>query len=181
MIDIDLARTAVAYDPETGLFRAKEAPASSFKDGKRSAQARANLRNGMMRDRQCGTQNERGYVRVRILGASVYAHRLAWALTHGQWPNKIDHINGDRSDNRIANLRSVDSLENGHNQRLRKNNTSGVLGVRWNKNAQKWIARIFFNGREINLGAFENRDDAVAARSQAEIEHGFHPNHGRRT
>lgn len=93
----------------------------------------------------------------------------------------IDHIDGDKLNNRVENLRNVSQVENGQNHVRRKNNTSGVMGVRWDDRRSMWHTRINVKYQTIFLGYFQNFDDAVVARRTAEIEHGFHQNHGRTT
>ncbi len=97
----------------------------------------------------------------------------------GEPSGEIDHINGDRTDNRICNLRDVTSAGNSCNRRRQDRNTSGVTGVAWDKRASRWQARIGLNGKQKYLGYFDSLDEAVAARKAAELELGFHPNHGR--
>lgn len=104
-----------------------------------------------------------GYVVVQILGRSYRAHRLIWALKHGRWPaGQIDHLNGVRSDNRIANLREVTTSENMQNRaEPRKGpHSSGLLGVSWHKGRQKWEAYICINGRRHHLGRFVEKEHA---------------------
>ncbi len=91
----------------------------------------------------------------------------------------IDHINGIRDDNRWENLRPVNRATNQKNMKLFANNTSGVPGVRKSPNGLKWVSRIFTEGKEVHLGTFKNKEDAVAARKKAEIDYGVHANHGR--
>lgn len=116
-----------------------------------------------------------GYRKVYLDGGVYYTHRLIWKLLYGEDPAEIDHINGNRSDNRITNLRSVCHLENMRNTKKMSNNSSGVMGIYWLKDRSKWRASI---GRE-SLGDFDKLEDAAAARKQAEKEYGYHPNHGR--
>ena len=96
-----------------------------------------------------------GYRKIGLLGNRFYAHRLAWLLHYGEWPTEfLDHINGDRSDNRIANLREADSVINSQNQRRSHDgNVSGLLGV--SKHRNKWQAHIRTSGRNIYLGTFQ--------------------------
>ena len=116
----------------------------------------------------------------RIHGLHFLAHRVAWALSYGHWPeNQIDHINGNPLDNRIGNLRDVSSSQNARNRRLSKANKSGVPGVFWLKDRNRWWAKIRHGGRNISLGRFACKDDAVRARKRAEARFGYHPNHGR--
>lgn len=98
----------------------------------------------------------------------------------GEDPNDIDHINGDPSDNRFVNLRNVSHQDNGRNMKLNKASTSGCPGVGFDKRRNVWCARIHLNYRNKFLGQFKSFDEAVAARRAAEVEFGFHENHGQR-
>lgn len=92
------------------------------------------------------------------------AHRLAWLYVYGVWPNGIlDHINGNRRDNRIANLRPCTPRQNLANSRLRSNNTAGVKGVWYDKDRDKWAARIRRDGKRVMLGRFETKEEAAEA------------------
>ncbi|EMC4554010.1 HNH endonuclease [Cronobacter sakazakii] len=121
-----------------------------------------------------------GYMRVEINKKPIGCHSVIWAMTHGCYPSgMIDHINGDRSDNRLINLRVTDYDGNAKNQRVPRNNKSGAIGVHWNIQIDKWMASIRVSNKLIHLGCFDDIDDAVSARKKAEVEYGFHPNHGR--
>lgn len=121
-----------------------------------------------------------GYLSGGVYGRLYLAHRIIWAIVYGAWPaGQIDHINGNRADNRISNLRVVSNAENGKNQKRPADNASGVIGVYWNKRAKKWHARISVSGKVTSLGYFKNINDAASARKAAEAEYGYHPNHGR--
>ena len=122
--------------------------------------------------------NERGYRKIGVDGKKHYAHRVAWVFVHGQINDQIDHINHDRSDNRIQNLREVTHIENHRNHKKKKNNTSGITGVWWNKANSVWCSEIKANNKKIYLGSFANKFDATEVRREAEIEYGFHQNHG---
>ena len=118
----------------------------------------------------CGNNvDSKGYKRVCFKGKQYRAHRIAWLLHYGEMPTKhIDHINGNKLDNRIANLRLADISENARNAKISKDNTSGYSGVTYHKKAKKWAASIMYNRKQIYLGVFENILDAVQARKQAE-------------
>lgn len=122
----------------------------------------------------------KGYLAGSIRDKPAKAHRVAWAIHFGEWPNgMIDHINQDRADNRITNLRVVGHIENGRNAKRHRTNTSGVTGVGWVKNKCRWRAMIKVGGHNHYIGMFLNFEDAVEARRAAEAEYGFHENHGR--
>jgi len=121
-----------------------------------------------------------GYMVGAIMKTKVYAHRVVWAMTHGEWPRgQIDHINGVRDDNRPENLRETDSLGNGKNACIKASNTSGVTGVTWHCKRGKWQAYITSDRKQRCIGSFKTKADAIAARKAAEISLGFSQNHGR--
>lgn len=137
-------------------------------------------RDGRFAGKPAGRVGGKGYREIAISGRRFQAHRLAWFLATGTWPSEeIDHINGDKADNRLANLREVSHAENGRNQPRPSNNRSGVIGVGWNATAGKWAARIKVDGWSRFLGYFDDVSGAAKARKAAELEHGFHQNHGR--
>lgn len=121
-----------------------------------------------------------GYRRGRVLYDHYQAHRIIWTLVTGEWPDEIDHINGVRTDNRIANLRNVSSADNAKNLKMMARNESGRVGVFWSNSSSRWIAKITVQRKGIRLGAFSCKQAAIAAREEAERKYGFHPNHGRR-
>jgi hypothetical protein len=120
-----------------------------------------------------GRLDTKGYLRVRLLGCELKAHRIAWLLTYGEWPRaEIDHINGCPSDNRITNLRDVSVAENGWNRnKAMRNNRSGLLGVSAVKG--KFHAQIKARGRAHFLGVFDTAERAHEAYLAAKKE--LHP------
>ena len=126
---------------------------------------------------EAGSLGQKGYRQICISGRVYKTARVIWFYANGEWPATIDHINHERSDNRLCNLRSVTNAENCRNQSNASNNTSGVSGVSWHKAASKWQAQIMGNGKAIHLGLFNNMADAITARSNAKVEYGFHQNH----
>lgn len=181
MIEIELLREFLAYDPETGLLVWRKRDIVHFKAGKQSAEQNAAAWNALYADNPAFTSRHAcGYRTGSILSHSYLAHRVAWAIVHAEWPGEIDHINGDRADNRIANLRNVTRQENLRNAKLPVTNTSGRIGVYASGSAKKpFSAGIRVDGKKIHLGHFSTVEEAIAARSKAEITHGFHGNHGR--
>lgn len=111
-----------------------------------------------------GTISKDGYVKVWINQKSYMAHRLAWLYVYGEFPNSvIDHINGDRSNNQIVNLRSCSVKQNSQNQKIRKNNTSGFKGVHWDGKKLGWVAQAQDNGKRKSIGLYLSAEDAGAA------------------
>lgn len=117
--------------------------------------------------------NNNGYIQISVDGILHRAHRLVWLYTHGYLPeNEVDHINRNRSDNRITNLRHVSRKCNSHNCKVSDKNSSGVAGISWDNKNKKWVAQIY-SGKQYNLGRFKEKLDAVFARWKAEIKYGF--------
>lgn len=122
----------------------------------------------------------KGYRRIIVDGVSYQAHRLIWLYMYGAFPkHHIDHINHNRSDNRLVNIREVTSAGNNKNLGLRKDNSSGVTGVRWRKQRNKWVAHIVVSKKQISLGHFDNKNEAICARLHANRLYKFHANHGK--
>ena len=120
-----------------------------------------------------------GYAKITINGKEYRLHRLAWLYVTGKHPkDTIDHINHNKLDNRFSNLRDITQQENCKNQSKPKNNTSGVVGVNWHKQANMWQARISIKEKRISLGFFVKFLDAVNARKNAEVLYNYHENHG---
>lgn len=120
------------------------------------------------------------YREVKFNGKTLKSHRVAWRLFYGEWPaGIIDHINGNGLDNRILNLRQVDAIDSARNKPMQRNNTSGVVGVNFYKKTGKWVAKISNKGRRITIGYYDDIESAAKARRCAEIELGYHANHGR--
>jgi hypothetical protein len=163
----------LAYDAETGALTWLARPREHFK-------TEAAYKYGLVRagTRAGGMDKSTGYMVVGLLNRLYYAHRICWALAHGEWPDVIDHANGDKTDNRAANLRSVSHAENTRNVPLTKANKSGIKGVSFVTREGKWRARIMVDYRDIHCGYWDTMEEAVAARQRALAEHGFHPNHG---
>lgn len=112
-----------------------------------------------------GRVDDRGYLTAKLDYRIYYLHRAAWLYMTGTWPaNDIDHIDQNKSNNRWRNLREATRKQNIENGPRRKNNTSGEIGVTWNKLEKKWVARITHKRKKLSLGYFVNFDDAVAAR-----------------
>lgn len=120
------------------------------------------------------TLKSKGYRWGRFFGFQLYAHRVAFAWVHGRWPcDGIDHVNRDRTDNRIANLREADSALNNRNIGMRRTNRSGVRGVCWCQRDKRWVATISHRNVSIRLGNFVDLEEAAKARRAAELKFGY--------
>lgn len=160
MISQKALKKELKYDSNTGIFtRLKNT--SNCKKGDTA-----------------GCERKDGYIVINIKGKLYRGHILAWIYVYGEVPMlHIDHINHNRSDNRIENLRLVTRSDNQKNRSLSKNNKSGVNGVGFYKN--RWHARIKVDKKQIHLGTFTEFHEAVNARKNAEVLYGFHKNHGK--
>lgn len=173
-------RKLLMYNPKTGKMFWKKRDLGWFRDNIRSAEAACRTWNTRYADKEAFTGfSGLGYKHGHVLGVQITAHRVAWVLHHGRWPNGcIDHINGIKDDNRIENLRDSSKSENARNALKPSDNTSGVCGVYWARGKKKWHARITVEGETHDLGYFNDLEDAARARKVAEIENGFTERHG---
>jgi hypothetical protein len=166
----------LSYDPATGEIRWKERPREHFANEaayKTHARRKAGELAGCVDD-------STGYLVIGLSNKLLYGHRVAWAISHGEWPDQqIDHINGRKLDNRAENLRCVSQAENSRNSTAKRIGSCDIAGVGFAKRERKWRARIMLDYRDIHLGYFDTMEEAAAARSAALVTHGFHPNHGR--
>lgn len=120
-----------------------------------------------------------GYKKGRILGRDLLAHRVIWAMRNKRWPiGEIDHIDGDKLNNRLSNLREVTSSTNSMNSARSTRNTSGVTGVSFNKASKKWVAYIQSQGKFRHLGSFHTKQEAKLARLAAQQSSDFTVRHG---
>ena len=175
-------RQLIDYDPETGALVWRVRDVSFFTDGGKSAIHSMRVWNAIYANKPAlSYKGLNGYFQGGILGRPYRAHRVAWAIYSGAWPeHEIDHINGKRSDNRIANLRSATSQENSKNRAISIKNTSGATGVSWREDHSRWVASIHKNGKPKYIGSFKSKDEAIQARAKASAECGYHANHGRK-
>jgi len=149
LLTADRARELLDYDPETGTLRWKIRVSQSVLAGA-----------------VAGTTDSYGYVRIIIDSHTYRAHRLAWLIFHGKWPdNELDHKNGCRSDNRLSNLRKATRGQNMFNKKKYANNTSGHTGI--SKRGAKFSAVYGRNGRPVRIGSFLTLEEAIAAREAA--------------
>jgi len=170
MLPVKIIRELLNYDPDAGTFTWKERGMKYFE---------TDVSRRIWNTRFAGkpalcTLAHNGYMYGAIFGENWSTHRIAWLFHTGKVPREVDHINGDRKDNRIVNLREVDRTANCRNMRIRRN-TSGAVGISWHRKGQAWVARL---GSK-HIGLYKNFEEAVAARKAAELANDYHPNHGR--
>lgn len=146
-------RELLHYDPETGIFTRRDS--------------------GVV----AGGIEVSGRITVGIDGKRFYAYRLAWLYMCGYWPTEdIDHIDGNKRNDRIGNLREATKSQNAQNLSKRKKNKHGLVGVCWDRSRQKWKASIIVNGKTINAGRFPTPELAHAAYCAAKAKyHTFNP------
>lgn len=139
-------RELLAYDEITGVLIWKESPSRNVKAGDIA-----------------GHKSSRGYIHIKVLGSAYLAHRLAWLHSRGEWPlGQIDHIDGNKTNNAIANLRDVSQSVNMQNRRTASiNSSSGLLGV--SRKGDRWEARIRTNGARRYIGSYATPEMAHAA------------------
>lgn len=173
-LPIEFWKECLCYDADSGTLLWKQRPIEHFK----SSQAHFTW-NKRFSNKPAGSPNDQGYIHIGMRHKLYKAHRIIWALYYGEYPSEsIDHINGNRRDNRIENLRVVTPSENSQNVKLRKNSTSGCVGVsRCNSGFRSYIN---VSGKRVHLGVFPSVEEALAVRKTAEIKHGYHENHGRK-
>lgn len=123
-----------------------------------------------------GFINHKGYRMVGISGKQYRAHRIVLAMEHGRWPPEdlvVDHIDGDRDNNRISNLRLCTHSENQHNRDIPSNNSTGLLGVSYDKEDRNWRASICVNRKRRRIGNYPTAEEAHQAYLNAKAE--LHP------
>jgi hypothetical protein len=171
---LDRLAEIIDYDPISGVMRWKR------KEGDDWQSMIWNTKNP---GKSIGFPDKDGYlqIKIKVLGKNRHLklHRVAWLIFYGQWPSGcIDHIDHNKTNNAIANLRSVDRASNQRNLPLRRNSSSGYTGVSWHKGKKAWRARITVGGKELMLGYFDCAKAASAVVQVAKIENGYHRNHG---
>lgn len=178
--DADVLKDLIHYDSESGSLTWKCRDAKYFNPSERfGAQQLANMWNGKCAGKPAFSRlTANGYLAGCVFGQMNLAHRVVWKMVYGDEPESIDHINGDKANNSIANLRRATPLEQSRNQKVYSNNISGHSGVTFTARG-KWKAQIHVRGRNVYLGCYTDKDEAISVRKKAERKFGFHRNHGR--
>lgn len=159
ILDHQEVRRILNYDRATGEFRWRARP------------DRDHSWNMQRVGEVAGAKSGPGYIYLNIRNKLWLGHRLAWLWMTGEMPSgQIDHVNGNRLDNRWANLRLATQKQNSANQGIRTNNISGVKGVSWEARTKKWRAQIMVDGRAKYIGSYHTIEEAAAARRTAELE-----------
>jgi hypothetical protein len=154
-LTVDCVNSLLSYDAISGHFTWLVDPCT----GPRRKGTRA------------GCLDQTGYWLIKIGQKRYMAHRLAWFSVHGSWPNlDIDHINGDRNDNRLENLREASRSENCANRRLQSSGKSGFKGIHWNKKLNKWQVGLKQGQLKKHIGVFKDLEDAKSAYLRAATE-----------
>lgn len=161
MVTQEYLKSVLNYDPDTGIFTWKVNKSKRSKIGTVAGYI------------------YNGYVIIEINNKSYKAHRLAWLYQYGEFPeNCIDHINCNRSDNRICNIRKATKLQNSQNYKTPVTNKSGVKNVSWYKSLNKWVVSLSINGKKKTIGYFEDLEFAelvaVEARNKYRMEFANH-------
>lgn len=150
-ISIERLKALLVYDPQGGALSWQQRAGQNAWNAKHAGKPAMT------------TTHSEGYLIGKIEGRRVYAHRVAFAMHHGRWPTGlIDHINGDRSDNRIENIREVDHSDNAKNVR-KSVKSSGTPCIWWIEGAQRWRVVVRRAGRRVCMGSFKHLDEAVTA------------------
>lgn len=167
-------KECLSYDSETGIFTWKERPIQHFPSLKVWKIWNKNYANKL-----AGGVNNIGYHVIGVNNSRYLAHRLAYLYVYGCFPDlTVDHINHIRTDNRLCNLRQVSQKDNCRNTSMGTLNTSGFVGVYWDKQTSKWRVKIKVEGKTIHIGRFLTKEEAIKARCKAMEKYSFHENHG---
>jgi hypothetical protein len=154
ILTYERAHEVLVYDAETGAL--------NWRVG----------RPGAPKGALVGTRSSHGYTQVEVDYRLYKAHRVIWLMQTAHWPkHQVDHINGMRADNRWSNLREATPLQNSRNRRPSMKNSTGRIGVAFDRRREKWNAYIGVDGKTINLGFYAEMSAAVAVREAAEKEH----------
>jgi len=177
----DNIREILDYDPITGVLTWKERGLHWFENYRYPEALQQNW-NTRFKGKRAGSVNKgpSGYLRrqISIMGGVYKEHRIIWLWMTGKFPENVDHIDQDATNNKWSNLRETSREENQKNMSLNRNNTSGFCGVSKSRNG-KWVARVVHKRKNYYLGTFDEIDEAAMEVLEFRADHGFHRDHGR--
>lgn len=169
------------YCQETGVLTHKLRGPHQFPSSKRiSAETRCLQWNNCYASKRAGWVNNMGYSCVVFGGKTYLAHRVIWRMIYGEWPDfHLDHVNGNKTDNRLSNLRASSPKHNAKNMKIRADNTSGVGNISWHKQRKKWCVRMRNEvGVYKHYGLFEDIEEAIKVRNAIASSNGYSERHG---
>lgn len=154
MISLDRLRELFTYDPDTGVLTRRITRAANAKAGD-----------------VVGSVDGKGYLHVNIDDKFIRVHRICFFMHYGWLPQLLDHVNRDKQDNRIVNLRPATEKQNHGNISMNRRNKSGFRGVSQNSSSGKWHAQLKINGKQTYLGRFDTPEEAYECYRRAAIAH----------
>lgn len=122
---------------------------------------------GILINTIAGSKHNKGYRHIRVDNKLYLTHRLVWLYIFGYFPKEIDHINGNKEDNRLINLREATRAQNMQNTERVRKTVSGERGVTWVKKLKKWLVRVQIDKKRINIGYFEDLELAILVSQEA--------------
>lgn len=171
--EIEDLRRCLTYDQSTGMLRWNSRPREDFKFDWTFENW-----NSKWAGKEVDSIGNTGYYRFSLNYKRYLAHRAIIAMTYGYWPSVVDHLDGDKLNNRLSNLRATTQAVNMMNKSGYKNNTSGVTGVHKRKDNGKYSASVVLNGKRKHLGTFDTIEEAIRVREEELSERGFSSSHG---
>jgi hypothetical protein len=174
--DLETLKELFTYNPENGELVWNERSVDLANRIGMTEVGRKSF-NGKCAGRPAGSLSNNGYIQLNLqfrgFMLSGLAHRIIWIITKGKIDHQIDHIDGNRSNNKLDNLRDVPPQDNAFNGKIRENNKSGVTGVSYRKQRKCWRAYYTSDGVQYNLGHYKNIEDAIKARKDWESSSGY--------
>jgi len=155
----ELLRQLLRYDPQTGTLFWLPRPVEMFESLRVANMWKAKFENKPA----LNAPNKKGYLCGTLMGVHAKSHRIIWAMQTGKWPDQVDHIDGNRANNKFSNLREATREQNSKNRSSQKGSASKYLGVSRSSDRKRWSAEIHASGRKIFIGRFFSEDEAARA------------------